>query len=97
MGIQLEGWTVVPPKEDPKQRHRYDHVITNLSTKGVATYDWAFLKNYSQEQFEWDKKQHKMVIKVGLSRPRDLGGELEMPRQDAASPKGPSPEKQDCA
>lgn len=97
VGVQLEGRTAVPPKEDPKQRHKYDQVITNLSTKGVATYDWAFLKNYSQEQFEWDKKQHKMVIKVGYPDHAILWGELELPRQDAASPKGPSPEKQDCA
>lgn len=92
--LSSEGaWFQGEKAEEPQYQYRkYDHVITSL--EGVAEpYDWTFLKYYSQEQFEWNKKK----IKAGYPDHAILRAALELPRQDADSSKGMSLEEQDCA
>lgn len=90
--VQIIGNKAKAPKN---HCHKYDHVITSL--KGTAKYDWDFLEVYRQEQFEWNEQKHKKEIKAGYPDHAVLWAELELPRQDADSPKRPSPEEQGCA
>lgn len=91
VGAKLQDGEAVHPKS---QYHKYDHVLTSL--KGVAaSYDWAFLEDYGEEQFRWGRRGWE--IKSGFPDHAILDARLELPRQEAGNPWGPGSEERDCA